>query len=464
MSETAIFTPAVSSEDETRPMFWINVGDGYEPLEIKSELIMSAIRDSSEAIVGTQFMLNGGKIYDDTKGPEFAKPECTNPYELATYTIAMDQAYLEVLTEYAKRLAGTSGDVAAMVRLHRRVIDAKFNTWACHDNISIPKALGERLVATSTANEKPRGAEAALLVKHLMWRSFLSGAGLVTPDGLRYAQKVDSVKGYNQYGFLSSYFRVETAEGPRLEARCSDRNLNNAAAVMRVGGTAIVAALMQVPYLRDVLNSRGQLANPSPQGRDYNGLDLMPDGTIKPSTALIEAVDGEQQIAEFAAARLPKYMDVPRAYLDIAALQYGFCDDFRRVMAGEATVDLLSDRSDWARKAQLLLEYVAADPGQRTTLDNGARSVDMNYDATTIIARGGKAAAKHGQGARDQLNTDLPCTPDADSITVARTTPPNTRAADRVQKLLKAKGSFAADWQMLTYGGRNDVFYPTYVY
>lgn len=435
MSRSLNFPPVVSSEYETRPTFWVNDGDGYQKTLVEPVDLVNAMAESPDALgqFGVVAMKNGGIVYSDSKGPEFGHPECASPSELVKHSIAMDEGYKEFLARYALLLAAGHSDTGVMARLHRRVVDSDLNTWACHDNISISKDLATILGTTPRNQQSDINPHAALLLRHLMWRSFISGAGLVTPNGLRFAQKVDSVKSFNEYGFLSSYFRVDSMHGARLETRCSDRNLNNTAAVLRVGGAATMAAILQTPLVHRV-HTGDRVIRPE-QGSDFNTLDLMLDGTIKPSRPLIQAVDGEQRILD-AAQYLPNYMDVPKEYKGMVDEWRKYCDDFTKVMAGEATIDLIADRADWARKMQLVLEYVAEDPRKRKLTDIGARGVDMAYDATTILARGGKVGAKDGQGVKDQRNADMPYTPDAEAVELARTTPPDTRAADRVRQTL----------------------------
>jgi hypothetical protein len=156
--------------------------------------------------------------------------------------------------------------------------------------------------------------------------------------------------------------------GPRLEVRCSDRNLNNTAAILRVGGAATIVAILQTPLAFRV-DVDGGVSRPE-EGRDFNKFDLMPDGTIKSSRSLIKAVDGEQRIVD-AANQLSKYMEVPDGYSGIPEVWRKYCDDFTKVMTGAATIELLADRSYWARKMQLVLDYVADDPRNRKPPTSG---------------------------------------------------------------------------------------------
>jgi hypothetical protein len=89
----------------------------------------------------------------------------------------------------------------------------------------------------------------------------------------------------------------------------------------------------------------------------------------------------------------------------------------------------------------------------------------MAYDATTIRVRDGKVGSKDGQGVKDQRNPDMAYTPSADAIELARTTPPDTRAADRVQQILGTVGVTKVTWdKLLCENGHKKSFRPTYNY
>ncbi len=471
MSEKMQFPPIVSSEDETRATLSMKDATGkFVPCEFNTKALAELMWGVPMHTGVQGHMTNGGLIYFDSHGPEVAKPECENPFELVTYSIAMDDVYQDVMLEYAKRLSIAAGQ-DVMLFIHRRVADGneagKRNTWACHDNASIPESLGDSLYADMrTQNDFGfTGPGASVLLNHLFHRSFISGAGLVTANGLRYAQKIDDVEYFNGYAYKSSHFRFNKDHGSRLEIRSGDRNVNNAAHVMRVGGVAIVAALIQTPLVQE-LDRKISITNPS-NGKYFNGLNLTPEGTITQSDLLTAAVDSERRLMDYAIERLPSYMDVPAAYLAIAGMRHQFCQDFLQVMNGQATIELLADRSDWARKMGLVIEYAKAEPKNSMT-DSKARAIDRGYDLTRIGARGEAVGARHGAGVTARMDTTLPCTPDAESVDWAKTHPPNTRAEQRSRHYRKVIGIKKGSWEgMIVVESGQDrfvAFYPSYAY
>ncbi len=459
MSPELVFPPIVSSEYELRPSFQVALhGERSEP-EIVAGQIINILKRNSGILGDSNFTIDGSKIYQD-KVAEIGLPECHDPFELVAYSLAHDEDMMDALVDFTIAAActyGEFGEATITAGNRRRNIDAKGNSWACHDNVSISRALYDALGGKSNSFDYT-SRQAVLIAKHLMMRPFMSGAGLVTPGGLHFAQKASTVGKIRGYGHKSFHFRTDGMHGCRLEARSSDRNVNNAAAVMRVGSFALLAALLGTPLYNVLYKFGGSLPSVKNAQGLYNRVKLTPERTIEPTPGLRLAVDFERYLAEVCRDALPKYLEVPAAYQTIAGMWQQYCEDFNLILNGEDTIDLIADRSDMARKFGLVLNYVEKDPGKRTTTDDTAMKIDQVYDASIVTRRGDTVKRIDGPGVKDQRNEKLPCTPSAELVATARYTPPSTRAAKRVERL-RSNGSLIrakTDWHYTThrYGDR----------
>ncbi len=474
MAAAPEFPPVVSIEFEERPSLQVSTEGRMKTPEIETEVMLNLLGITSGIIGRTGFTHNGSRLYKDVNA-EIGFPECRDPFELVAYLRAHDENMVEALSSLAAAAVcryGAFGESTVSVGHRRRVMDAEENTWACHDNISISKALFRALqldLPDTFTNVDITNRPATLLMKHLMMRSFISGAGRVGFDGLRYAQKFDTVEDVIGYDHRSYLYRRDRHQGHRLEIRCSDRNVNNAATVLRVGGAALVAALMSTPLVNELFAYAGQLPAFGKAAHLFNSAMITPDRTITMTPGIRRAVDFERRLAETSLDKLPRYMEVPEAYLAIAAMWLTYVEDFQKVLRGEATIDLLADRSDWARKFGLVLDYVAKDPDNRCMTDATARKIDHYYDATILTRKGSKLVRVDGPGVKDQCDESLPCTPHADDVGRAHYTPPDTRAQMRVKALTLGLAVKEGNWQMIIYRLSNDkelvfTLYPTYNY
>jgi hypothetical protein len=376
-------------------------------------------------------------------------PECRDPVELNDYAIATDEIFLGALTTYAVELHDKTGkDIVA--RYPRRTVDSAGNVWACHDNFSVPEWFA-RVLEKNANSVHSRSEAAELLLRHLVDRPFLSGAGHMNPDGSwRFAQKADSVLSVFNYGFVSSHFRTDYEHGTRLEVRDSDRNVLSAAEALRVGSTALVLAIAQTPEAHQLIDKTQ--ATYAGDGRLGNKLVVNPDGTLQSSERLRVSADNERRYAEFCLNQLGNYVNVKPRYRKLAADWYAYCEDFGDVLRGKKPIDVLADRSDWARRRRQSLDYEAELAGLK--LSDRQRSAKlraraMTYDTTTVLVRGGKTSRSDGPGVRAQLDEKLPYATTQEAVARAKVRPPRTRASHRTHVLQKYD-VLSHSWQRAT--------------
>jgi len=446
------FPPVVSSEYEERPQVLALDGGRLQQIRTNDTMLVAAMRSETKMLFRSPFTANGCKLYDDN-GPEWGLPECNNPVELLDYSIAQDSVTLNALARYIlevrPQMPEMRGARAIIGSLRRRVIDGAGQTWACHDNVSISGALAGVLPAHNQS--VPVNPRNQLLLKHLMMRGFISGAGLVTDKGFKFSQKLDSIIAPTNHQRKSAHFRVDVEHGGRLEGRSSDRNVNNAAAVLRVGGLAFVASIMSTPLVHELSRSDGTDIEKITEGRQFNPVTVNKDGTIMPTPELVRALTYERRLAEASRDELGHYVKIPEVYQQIAKMWVRYIDTFELVMQGHASIDDLAPWSDWARKFGLVLDYVAKDPGERSIGDVKAMKIDQQYDATELIIAGDSVRIRHGIGVQDQHDPKLDFTPSSQAVAMALRRPPDTRAVERTHGFATASIPTKWNWHMMEY-------------
>lgn len=374
-------------------------------------------------VVGGEFLDNGFCIYNDMNNYEVCTPECASPDELVVYMRAGEQLMEATLRNFGVRTSRSAGEPYS-VRRHNRVADSHESYRGSHDNFDIAGS-GFRL-----------GGFPTFLMSHLVTRSFVSGAGRATGQELQYAQKIDALKNNNTY---SSNICCTKDNEQRLEVRCSDANISDWATRLRIGSTGLALALSQTPLTDNATMHLGSDAWDEfcKTAWRFNELRLDPDGTINAAwTSILAAVDFQQTMAELAIDKLDAYTDIPLAYREIAAELYAFCEDYRQVLNGQATISLLADRADWAAKFEYLLgenEAAGILDSHGTPIGQAARRIDLAYDLHCMKAQDGVVTNEvHGSGYRKRERGGFRYRADETAVAAACYEPPTgTRAALR---------------------------------
>jgi proteasome accessory factor A len=129
---------------------------------------------------GGIFLANGARFYIDGYHPEYATPECSNPWDLVRYARAGD--------EHVRRYARRSGGVAVLSNVSYSGRLAEWTTWGSHESYSISCGV-QHLV------DEGGFWINSLLIPHLASRVVLCGGG----------------------GFIKRRGKVEFSLSPRLE-------------------------------------------------------------------------------------------------------------------------------------------------------------------------------------------------------------------------------------------------------
>lgn len=338
---------------------------------------------------GPLFLQNGGKLYQG--GAQFqeiatnierATPECISPSQLALYIRAGEMLLINTVVNYLVRTS-ESQPGSLVARIQRRVIDGYGNRKGCHDSIGF-----SRDSPLAEFNRLPPG-----VLGHLASRSFVTGAGLATSAGNSYAQKVDGLHKVEGYGYFGSMYRITDINGtPRLEIRCNDVNISEWAVRTRIGSSAISLALNQTPLGSQLVGVSE--SNAIESARRMNVMLINPDGTLMSTPHLIKAVDMQRAQADLALSRLHLYTEELPIELEMIAREvYEYCDDFKKVLNNQASIDLLADRADWAAKFSRIIKRLNSDVGRgvtRTTTDIYSQAHDLQYDYIRIEAEAGQ--------------------------------------------------------------------------
>jgi len=80
----------------------------------------------------TRHLFNGAVAYVDLGHPEYATPECSNPFELAAADRAGERLYAQATASVAERLG-------LRLWLLKNNLDSAGNTYDCHENYLIPR-------------------------------------------------------------------------------------------------------------------------------------------------------------------------------------------------------------------------------------------------------------------------------------------------------------------------------------
>lgn len=395
-----VYPLAYGTEEETG-MLDNHRGQMDEPTQLAGDLghYLPADLEHFDAR-GAYFLQNGSKIYaggaadyDELTNIERATAECISPEQVSLCLRASEILLIKTVSNYLTEISVNQPEVKT-TRIQRRVIDSYGNRKGCHDNFGIspnsPIALHGNLPPA--------------VLTHLASRSFITGAGLITEFGTNLAQKVGGLEKAEGYGNFGTMYRMTTVDGtPRVEIRCNDINLSDWATEVRLGSTALAIALNQT-----ALGSKlqGMTRHESLQmAQRMNDIKLSADGLVQPSDFLNKAVDFQQAQADLVLTKLGQYTDYPPDSLDkTAQAVYDYCDDFRRVLRREATIETLADRADWAAKFSYILRRMNQDvqDGQpRSLTDYTSQAGDLQYDYMKISANNGRLQPIHlGYGYR----------------------------------------------------------------
>jgi len=217
-------------------------GDSLENSFLTTELILMAAGRLANLPAGGNgglFLGNGSRFYIDTGNhPEISTPECLTPWEVVRYITAGDH----ILRDLANRLGKRLGE-GFQIEIAKVNVDysGSGNTWGCHESYS------HRIQGRGFFND---------LIPHLVSRIIYTGAGGFNSlaPGLEFTLSprthhlVDSISGSSTNGRGIVHTKNEDLTGGyynRLHLLCGESLYSQTAAVLKVGTTALVVALLE---------------------------------------------------------------------------------------------------------------------------------------------------------------------------------------------------------------------------
>lgn len=407
-----LFPIALGNEEETMLMTGPDRDSLEDPIAFMSEFsnyLPSAVTHAETG--GAFFLSNGGMIYDggtrEINYPvnlERTTPECATPRETATYIQANEKLLVAMLGNYVTDtlLYG----LPQVARVQRRVIDSQGNGRGCHDNFELKRPGWVTLF-----DDPGRKSFPDALSTYLATRSFMTGAGYVDDYSPHFAQKVSYITTINEYGFNNSAFRVfnETSDfddtGPRVEIRCNDINISPWAIQARVGGMALFLTALQTPLLDKISTMLPTGTDTSQHLHDfhaYNYVNMSDDWQMRPGRHTLKALDFHERVLELSDEKLGRFVPLDDEYRDLITEMRYYCEDFRKVLAGELDFTVLADRSDMAAKFAIMKKSAEKAARYGISRDLGHivfQAIDMRYDSIFVSAdRRGRPKSEYGYG------------------------------------------------------------------
>ena len=410
-----------------------------------------------------QFDKHGFRLYLDQTVSEYdrgiieiASPETATLDDATLYanasTLVSRQAIEHFLIMHNIKAAEIPGiPEIERVRMQQRVRDFHGNAKGVHDNYDLSQHR-------SNYRDNSSFDFLAPIAIHALTRSFITGAGYVSPRGFEFSQKNSGVKTFDGERGLpeSIYTRKDNSidgNSLRLEIRNNDANISEWATWMRIGSMALVMGMVHTPALKKKLRGIVEpylngYSTPEIFARRCNSMEI---------SAAMEAADIQHQFAELA-FDMQIYSDLPDEYFQVATEWMKFIEDFKAAYVADLHPDFseLADRADWAKKYGYILSKVGDRRlilgGERTT-DYRAAKYDLLYDIQTFVPVGDAVVNQlNGYGHQAASTGEFRRHIKPSEILRATVTAPDTRAALRggiIDALLQCGLSVDPSWTQI---------------
>ncbi|MEZ5201170.1 MAG: proteasome accessory factor PafA2 family protein [Micropruina glycogenica] len=185
------------------------------------------------------FLRNGGRLYLDVGShPEYATAECATVDDLLVHERAGD----ELVARLARRAEADAAEQGEPVwlRLFKNNVDSHGNSYGCHENYLIDRALDLPALAT-------------VLTPFLVTRQVVCGSGRWSPDGFSISQRAEVL--HDELSSMTTRSRplINTRDEPladprrfrRLHVISGDSNLSEPSAALKVGSLLAVLAAIE---------------------------------------------------------------------------------------------------------------------------------------------------------------------------------------------------------------------------
>ena len=369
------------------------------------------------------FLRNGGRLYLDVGShPEYATAECATVDDLLVHERAGD----ELVTRLARRAEADAAEQGEPVelRLFKNNVDSQGNSYGCHENYLIDRALDLPALAT-------------VLTPFLVTRQVVCGSGRWSPDGFSISQRAEVL--HDELSSMTTRSRplINTRDEPladprrfrRLHVISGDSNLSEPSAALKVGSLLAV-----LDAIEDAL-TRG---------------DALPALELDDVAGSLRAVARDPRaVLRLTSGRTIGALDVQAEYLARAG-ERPLAADWRRVLTAlaEGRDDDLDGEVEWVTKRALLRRY--AETRGLASDDRRLAQVDLAFHDITTDDTGrprGLFRLLEARGAATRLTS-------SDAVERALVAPPHdTRAVLRGRLIRTAQAEqrrYSVDWSQFT--------------
>ena len=385
---------------------WDQRGNPY-PRNVIVQSMLSGVRDRLPSLLHTEgrgfFLANGSRfLLDAGDHPEYATPECRDPWELLAHLRAGERI-VKQLADFA--LDDRSGLATVSVFRTNTSPGPPPTSWACHENYYCANQPPARLFRS--------------LMPHLVSRVILTGAGGFRPDRREpeftlspracFFVRAGSDQSVEDRGIFSLRDEPLSQSGYRLHVVTGESLCSDVAILLKVGTTALVAALADQGL---VLVLPIQLVNPVSALRDF---------AKDPSCRVRVACRNGTSISAIEIQR--HYLGLAEAHLDILPDWAGTVCGMWRSHLDQLEADPRSARTlDWVIKLALLERSFRGRPAGHALFEIDARFGELGKRGIfdQLVARGVLGQPQVTEGA----------------ITAAVTTPPRRTRAWRRGRLV----------------------------
>ncbi len=192
------------------------------------------------------YLANGGRFYIDSGGhPEFATPECSDPWEAVRYAAAGDRILMDLLARWPETYPGEPAPI-----LHKCNVDhgGRRATWGAHDSYMHKGCCG--LLPDA-------------LIPHLITRILYSGAGgwnprsrglhfVLSPRASFMERAVSSESTQTRGIYHTKDEPLALGDIHRLHIIFGENLCSQTALWLKVGATALVVALLDSGIAPDI--------------------------------------------------------------------------------------------------------------------------------------------------------------------------------------------------------------------
>jgi len=384
-----------------------------------------------DSLLVNAMLTNGARYYVDHAHPEMSIPEVADAREAVVWDAAGD-AIVRRSMELANRVLPDGAEVV----IHRNNSDGKGNSYGCHENYLVDRAVPFGLVV--------RG-----ITPHFVTRQIFTGAGKVGSErpgrtteevGYQITQRADFFE--EPVGLETTVKRpiVNTRDEPhcdperyrRLHVIVGDANMSEMATFLKVATTAIVLAMIE----DGAMPANIELADPVADIRRISHDPSLRATVEMADGRRVRAIDVQWELLAAATTWAQRHGFDAVAGEEVGALALR---EWEQVLTGlDTDPERVADVVDWVAKRRLIEAYAA-----RHDLRPGSarlRAIDMQYHdlrpQRCLAARAGLR----------RITTD-------DEVRAAMTDPPgSTRAYFRGRCLSKfGDAVVAANWDSMVF-------------